>query len=60
MPEQVYECISIAWPECPQKNDKLRIQLRGACATREEAADHAKRLQKEDPTFDSYVVGQYK
>lgn len=53
-------CISIIGPECPQKNDKFGVKLRGAFGTRDEAARHAKRLQKEDPTFDIYVVEQYK
>jgi hypothetical protein len=57
---QVFACISIIGPECPQKNDKFGIKLRGAFGTRDEAANHAKRLQKEDPTFDIYVVEQYK
>ena len=60
VPGQVFACISIVGPECPQKNDKFGIKLRGAFATRDEAANHAKRLQKEDPTFDIYVVDQYK
>ena len=60
VPGQVFACISIIGPECPQKNDKFGIKLRGAFATRDEAANHAKRLQKEDPTFDIYVVDQYK
>lgn len=60
VPGQVFACISIVGPECPQKTDKLGIKLRGAFATRDEAANHAKRLQKEDPTFDIYVVEQYK
>ena len=60
VPGQVFACISIVGPECPQKNDKFGIKLRGAFGTRDEAANHAKRLQKEDPTFDIYVVEQYK
>tara|TARA_R110001606_G_scaffold25571_1_gene83059 strand:- start:3927 stop:4505 length:579 start_codon:yes stop_codon:yes gene_type:complete len=60
IPGQVFACISIIGPECPQKNDKFGIKLRGAFGTRDEAARHAKRLQKEDPTFDIYVVEQYK
>ena len=60
VPGQVFECISIIGPECPQKNDKFGVKLRGAFGTRDEAARHAKRLQKEDPTFDIYVVEQYK
>ncbi len=43
-----------------RKIDKFGIKIRGAFATRDEAANHAKRLQKEDPTFDIYVVDMYK
>lgn len=60
IPGQVFACISIVGPECPQKTDKFGIKLRGAFATRDEAANHAKRLQKEDGTFDIYVVDMYK
>lgn len=60
VPGQVFACFSIVGPECPQKNDKFGIKIRGAFATRDEAANHAKRLQKEDPTFDIYVVDMYK
>jgi hypothetical protein len=50
----------VVGPECPQKNDKFGIKIRGAFNSREEAASHAKRLQKEDATFDIYVVDMYK
>ena len=60
VPGQIYACLSIIGPECPQKNDKFGIKIRGAFANRDEAANHAKRLQKEDPTFDIYVVDMYK
>lgn len=60
VPGQIYACLSIVGPECPQKNDKFGIKIRGAFANRDEAANHAKRLQKEDPTFDIYVVDMYK
>ena len=60
VPGQVFACISIVGPECPQKTDKFGIKIRGAFATRDEAANHAKRLQKEDATFDIYVVDMYK
>src|SRR6056300_1495180 len=60
VPGQVFACISIVGPECPQKTDKFGIKLRGAFATRDEAANHAKRLQKEDSTFDIYAVDMYK
>ena len=60
IPGQVFACLSIIGPEAPQRNDKFGIKIRGAFATRDEAANHAKRLQKEDPTFDIYVVDMYK
>lgn len=60
VPGQVFACLSIVGPEAPQKTDKFGIKIRGAFATRDEAANHAKRLQKEDPTFDIYVVDMYK
>jgi hypothetical protein len=60
VPGQVFACLSVIGPEAPQKNDKFGIKIRGAFGTRDEAANHAKRLQKEDPTFDIYVVDMYK
>ena len=60
VPGQIYACLSIVGPDAPQKNDKFGIKIRGAFANRDEAANHAKRLQKEDPTFDIYVVDMYK
>jgi hypothetical protein len=60
VPGQIYACISLVGPDCPQKTEKFGLKLRGAFATREEAASHAKRLQKEDATFDIYVVDMYK
>ena len=60
VPGQLYACLSVVGPEAPQKNDKFGIKIRGAFATRDEAANHAKRLQKEDTTFDIYVVDMYK
>jgi hypothetical protein len=60
VPGQLYACLSVVGPEAPQKNDKFGIKIRGTFASRDEAASHAKRLQKEDPTFDIYVVDMYK
>lgn len=60
VPGQLYACLSVVGPACPQKNDKFGIKIRGAFNSREEAASHAKRLQKEDATFDIYVVDMYK
>lgn len=60
VPGQLYACLSVVGPEAPQKCDKFGIKIRGAFASRDEAASHAKRLQKEDSTFDIYVVDMYK
>jgi hypothetical protein len=60
VPGQLYACLSVVGPECPQKNDKFGVKIRGAFNSRDEAASHAKRLQKEDATFDIYVVDMYK
>ena len=60
VPGQLYACLSVVGPEAPQKNDKFGIKIRGAFNSRDEAAAHAKRLQKEDATFDIYVVDMYK
>jgi hypothetical protein len=60
VPGQVFACISIVGPECPQKSDKFGLKVYGSFATRDEASNHARRLQKEDATFDIYVVDMYK
>ena len=60
VPGQLYALISLVGPELPQKADKFGIKIRGVFNTREEAANHAKRLQREDATFDIYVVDMYK
>ena len=60
VPGQLFACLSVVGPEAPQKNDKFGIKIRGAFANRDEAAHHAKRLQKEDPTFVIYVVDMNK
>jgi tetratricopeptide (TPR) repeat protein len=60
VPGQLYACISLVGPDCPQKNDKFGLKIRGCFNSRDEAAGHARRLQKEDATFDIYVVDLYK
>jgi hypothetical protein len=60
VPGQVYALISLVGPDLPQKTEKLGLKLRGCFPTKEEAASHAKRLQKEDPLVDIYVVDMYK
>ena len=60
VPGQLFACISFVGPELPQKNDQLGMKIRGCFPTRDEAATHAKRLQKEDALCDIYVVDMYK
>ena len=60
VPGQVFALISLVGPDLPQKNEKLGLKIRGCFATKDEAASHAKRLQKEDGTIDIYVVDMYK
>jgi hypothetical protein len=60
VPGQVFACISFVGPDLPQKNDQLGMKIRGCFPTRDEAATHAKRLQKDDALVDIYVVDMYK
>lgn len=60
VPGQLFACISFVGPDLPQRNEKLGLKIRGCFPTRDEAANHAKRLQKEDALVDIYVVDMYK
>ena len=60
VPGQLFACISFVGPDQPQRNEKLGMKIRGCFATKEEAASHAKRLQKDDALVDIYVVDMYK
>jgi hypothetical protein len=60
VPGQLFACVSFVGPDQPQKNEQMGMKIRGCFSTRDEAAVHAKRLQKEDATFDIYVVDMYK
>jgi len=60
VPGQLFALISIVGPDMPQKNEQLGLKIRGCFPTKEEAASHAKRLQKEDALVDIYVVDMYK
>lgn len=60
IPGQLFACVSFVGPDLPQKNDLLGMKIRGCFPTRDEAAIHAKRLQKEDGVVDIYVVDMYK
>lgn len=59
VPGQVYALISVVGPECPQKNSEFGLKIRGCFNTRDDAARHAKKLQKEDGLVDIYVVDMY-
>lgn len=60
VPGQLFACISFVGPDLPQKNESMGMKIRGCFSSREEAASHAKRLQKEDAIVDIYVVDMYK
>ncbi len=60
VPGQIFACVSFVGPDLPQKNEKLGMKIRGCFASREDAASHAKRLQREDGLVDIYVVDMYK
>ena len=60
VPGQIYALISLVGPDCPQRGDKFGLKIRGVFNSREEASSHAKRLQREDATFDIYLVDMYK
>jgi len=60
VPGQLYALISIVGPDMPQKNDQLGLKIRGCFASKDDAAAHAKRLQKDDAMVDIYVVDMYK
>lgn len=60
VPGQLFALISLVGPDLPQKNEKFGLKIRGVFNSKDEAASHAKRLQKEDGTFDIYVVDMYK
>lgn len=60
VPGQLFACISIVGPDTPQKSDQFGLMIYGTFSTRDEANNHAKRLQKEDATFDIYCVDMYK
>ena len=60
VPGQLYALISLVGPDCAQRGDKFGLKIRGVFNSREEASSHAKRLQREDATFDIYLVDMYK
>jgi hypothetical protein len=59
VPGQQYAIISIISPSSRQQHDKLAVKIRGAFSTMDDAKKHAERLQKQDSTFDIFVVDMY-
>ena len=53
---QAFALISLVGPDLPQKNDQFGLKIRGVFGDVEAAKSFAKRLQREDATFDIYVV----
>ena len=60
VPGQLFACVSFVGPDLPQKNEQFGMKIRGCFPTRDEAGNHAKRLQKDDALVDFYVVDMYK
>ena len=60
VPNQRYVLVSFVGPHSNQKSEQCGMKIRGAFATEEEAATHVKRLQKEDNTFDVFMLEMYK
>lgn len=60
VPGQTFALISLVGPDLPQKNEKFGLKIRGVFSSRDDANSYAKRLQKDDATFDIYVVDMYK
>lgn len=60
IPSQRYALISVVSPQSTQKHEQCGVKIRGAFGTKDEAEYHAKRLQKDDPNFDVYLVEMYK
>lgn len=59
VPGQNYALISIVSPHSNQKHDQCCIKIKGVFDKVDDAKEHAKMLQKIDPTFDIYVVDMY-
>ena len=60
VPGQFFALISLVGPDCAQTGDQFGLKIRGVFSSREEASSHAKRLQRDDATFDIYLVDMYK
>ena len=59
IPSQQYALVSFVSPVNEQKYTHIAMKIRGVFRTREEAEDHCKKVMKNDPYFDVYVVDLY-
>lgn len=59
VPGQQFAIISVISPSSRQQHDQLAVKIRGAFSTMDDAKKHAERLQKQDSTFDIFVVDMY-
>lgn len=60
VPGQRFALVSFVSPHGKQKSDQCGMKIRGVFNSKEEANAHVKRLQKEDNTFDIFLVEMYK
>jgi len=60
IPGQNYALISVVSPTSNQKNDACAVKIKGVFGTIAEAESWAKKLQKDDATFDIFLVELYK
>jgi hypothetical protein len=62
VPGQNFALISVVGKDCNQKTEsgEFGLKIKGCFSTQEEAASWEKKLQKDDATFDIYVVDMYK
>lgn len=56
LPGQCFSLVSVVGPDTPQKFDKFALKVYSVHPTLDDAKNHAKMLQKEDATFDIYVL----
>lgn len=60
VPGQTYCLVSFVSPDGAQKNSQMGMKIRGCFPTKDEADQHAKVLQKTDPSVDIFLVDMYK
>lgn len=60
IPGQKYALINVVSPSSSQKHDTCAVKIKGVFDNIDDAKNHAKKLQKLDPTFDVFLVEMYK